>query len=311
MMRLNRIYRPFFAWLMRAFARLAQTVPRRLALVIGEQLGRAVYHICARDRRLTLEHLTLAFGRTRSRREIHAIARRCFRLIGRSAIEVLRLPAMTEEEIASLVDSDSMAPAEQVLARGRGVILLTAHFGAWEFLGAYGAIHFGRPFYAVGRRLYYSPFNEVVTAIRRGAGVETVYQKEGARRLLRILRKNRPLALVGDQDVPRLDGVFVDFFGRPAWTPTGPVALARASGAGIVPGFITWRGLRHHVHVMPEVELVRTRDRRADFLENTRRCAKATEDIIRRYPDHWMWLHRRWRTQPAADETGTEPERAG
>jgi KDO2-lipid IV(A) lauroyltransferase len=310
-MKLNRIYRPFFAWLMRTFSRLAQAVPRRLALAIGDQLGRAVYHLCSRDRRLALEHLTLAFGRTRSRREIYAIARRCFRLIGRSAVEVLRLPAMTEEELVSVVDCDSVADIEQVLARGKGMILLTAHFGAWELLGAYGAIRLGRPFYAVGRRLYYSPFDDVITSIRRGAGVETVYQEEGARRLLKVLRRNRPLALVGDQDIPRLDGVFVDFFGRPARTPTGPVALARVSGAGIVPSFITWKGRRHHVHVLPEVELVRTRDRHADFLENTRRCTKATEDIIRRYPEHWMWFHRRWRTQPAPEAAATEPERTG
>ena len=112
------------------------------------------------------------------------------------------------------------------------------------------------------------------------------------------MRENGALAILADQDVPRLDGVFVDFFGLPAHTPTGPVALARASGAGIVPFLITWKGRRHHLHVLPEVELVKTRDRRSDVIENTRAWSPVIEGFIRRYPEQWVWFHRRWRTRP-------------
>ncbi len=302
MKKLKHIYRPVVAVLIKGLARLAQALPRRFALELGELMGAAVYRLKARDRRRALANLNAAFGGRRPRREIFRIARESFSMLGRSTMEILRLPRMTGEEIAALIDADSFEPVERVLARGKGILLLGAHLGAWEVFGAYAAIRLGRPFHAIGKRLYFEPYNDLLVDMRRSVGVETVYQDEGARPVLKVLRSGLPLAILADQDVGRLDGVFVDFFGRPAWTPTGPAALARASGAGLVPFLITWNGLRHHLHVLPEIEIVRTRDRRADAVENTQRWTKVVECIIRKYPEQWVWFHPRWRTRPPADE---------
>jgi len=297
---LKQIYRPLIALMLRGLSGIAGALPRRLVLRIGEGLGAAGYHLFPRERRRMIANLTIAFGRSRPCREIVGIARGCFRSIARSAFETLRLPSMSDEEICSLVDADSFGPAEKVLARGKGMLVLAAHIGTWELLAAYLAIRLGRPFHAVGRRLYFEGYNRSLVDVRKSRGVETVYQDEGARPALRILRSNRPLGILADQDVERLDGVFVDFFGRPAYTPTGPAALARASGAGMVPFFAVWNGRRHRVHVLPEVELVRTGDKRADDSENTRRWSTVVEDMIRRYPEQWGWFHRRWRSADAA-----------
>ena len=301
---LGAVYRPLIAALLRATARVFRRVPRRLALALGEGIGLVAFSLARRDRRRALAHLRLAFGRTRSGRELARIARAAARNLGRSLVETMRLPAMTEDEIESLVDADSFAPAEEVLARGRGMIALTAHLGAWEAGGAYLAIRLGKPLHAVARRLYFRPYNDLLVEIRKSAGIEVVYQDRGARPLLDVLRRNGALVVLADQDVPSLDGVFVDFFGRPAWTPTGPAALARASGAGIVPIFMTWKGRRHHLHVLPEVKLVRTHDRQADALKDTRAWSQAIEQVIRRHPEQWVWFHRRWRTRPRAGADG-------
>ncbi len=226
------------------------------------------------------------------------IVRDCFRNMGRSLIETLRIPAMTEDEILRAVDADSFEPVERVLARGKGVIVLLAHVGAYELLARYFTMRFGRPTCGVAQRLRHPKYDEIINHIRRSYGTEVIYQEMGARPILAALRRNRPLFILGDIDMPQVDGVFVDFFGRPAYTPIGPAALARASSAAIVPIFITWRGLRHRVHVCPEIEPLRTRDRDADIAEITRRWTKAVEDIVRTYPEQWIWFHRRWRTRP-------------
>jgi KDO2-lipid IV(A) lauroyltransferase len=210
---------------------------------------------------------------------------------------------MTADEIVSLVDADPFEPAERVLARGKGMLVLSAHAGAWELLVAYLAIRLGKPLHTIGRRLYFAPYNDMLLDIRRSAGVETIYQDEGPRGALQVLHEGGALGILADLDMPRLEGVFVDFFGKPAWTSTGPAALARAAGAGMVPVFISWeRGRRHRVHVLPEVEVVKTRDRRADTMETTRAWARVIEDFIRRRPEQWVWFHRRWRTRPAPAE---------
>lgn len=302
---MKRIYRPIVGLVVALLGRVARALPRRLALAWGELLGAAAYHLFPGERRRAVANLTLAFGHGRPGSEIAGIARDCFRTLGKSTIETLRLPAMSEEDILSVVDADPFAPAEAVLARGKGMIVLSAHVGAWEVLAAYLAARLGRPFHAIGRRLGFDTYNRMLVDVRRSHGVETVFQDEGARPALRVLRDNRALGVLGDQDVERLDGAFVDFFGRQAYTPTGPAALARASGAGMVPFFITWTGLRHRVHVLPEIELARSHDRQADVAENTRRWSKAVEDLVRRHPENWVWLHRRWREPAPAGEGRT------
>ena len=304
---LKRIYRPIIALLLRLLTRAACALPRRLVLRIGDGLGAAGYHLFLSERRRITANLTLAFGRSRPRRDIVRLARDCFRSVARSGFEAFRLPSMSDADVIEHVDADPFGPVDNVLARGKGVIILTAHLGAWELLFAYLAIRLGKPLHGVGKRIYYEPYNRWLTDLRRGHGVETIYQDGGGggRPALRVLRSGRPLGILADQDVERLAGVFIDFFGRPAYTSTGPASLARVSGVGMVPIFMTWNGLRHRVHVLPEVEFVRTGDRKADDAENTQRWSRTVEDVIRRHPEQWVWFHRRWRSvggTPAREE---------
>ena len=304
LMTLKHIYRPILALVLGALTRFASMLPRGLALRVGEGLGAVGYHLFGAERRRMMANLTLAFGRARPRRDIVRMARDCFKTLGRSAFDTLRLPSISDEEISSVVDSDPLGPAERVLARGKGLIIITSHIGAWELGVAYLGARLGRPLYTIGRRIYFEPYNNWLVHLRRCHGLETIYQDAGARPALRLLRSNHTLCLLADQDVERLDGVFVDFFGSPAYTPTAPAAFARASGAGMVPIFITWNGRRHRVHVLPELELARTGDRKADDAENTRRWSSVVEGIIRRHPEQWVWFHRRWRSVGGASKEG-------
>lgn len=298
--------------MLNTFVRGVRRLPRRLALILGERLGGLAYRFSRRDprraaaqnldryhRRTAIKNLELAFGRRLPRRELVRIARGCFRTLGRSLMQTLRIPTMTLGEMLSLIDADTFEPAERALARGKGLIFLSAHLGAWELLAGYIARRYNLSCYMVVRRFSYEAVNELIVGIRRSAGLEIIYQGEGAKpAVLAALRRNLPVLILADAHMPQVSGVFVDFFGRPAHTPVGPAALARASGAGIVPVFITWQGLQHRVHVLPEIELVRTEDKQADLIENTQAWTRVVEDIIRRYPEQWPWFHRRWRTGP-------------
>ncbi len=253
-----------------------------------------------------MRDVTLALGSSYSKRELARIVRASFRNAGKTLAETLRIPATSQQEMLSLIDveADSFAPAERVLARGKGLIVLTAHVGAWEAGGAYLAMRFGKPIYAIAMKLRSPRLDRIVTGIRRSTGVDVLPQDAGARPVFKALRRGRPVVVLGDIDMPQLDGGFGDFFGRPAWTPTGPAALSRLSGAAIVPMFTTWNGVRHRAHVLPVIEPVKTRATRADSVEITRRWTRAVEDIVRAYPEQWPWFHRRWRTRPE-DKPGT------
>lgn len=284
--------------LLRAMTWTSRRMPRRLALACGECLAGALLPLARRRFRNVMENLRQAFGGSVPRPELARIARRCARTMGRTLFEFFRIPSTAEREVLSLVDADSFEPVERALGRGKGLVLFGAHMGAWEVLAAYMAARFGKPFHAVGFRLYYRPLNDMLVGMRRSAGVETVYQDQGARPLLSILHRNLPLGILADVDVYRLDWARIEFLGRETYAPTGPAALARASGAALVPMFMTWNGRRHRLHVLPEIEVARTRDKQADLVRITRACSLVIEGIVRRYPEQWMgWAHA-WRTSP-------------
>jgi KDO2-lipid IV(A) lauroyltransferase len=295
---LAAVYRPLVARTLRAASWCLRRLPRRLALHLGERLGTVASRLLSRSSRRAFENLRRAFPGVRSPAWAYRTSRACFRCFGRTLFETLRLPSMDADEVLSLVRCDEASRVERALSRGKGVLILSAHIGAWEVLAAWLGVRFGRPFHAIGRRIYYAPYDALLVDLRRRAGVETVYQDESPRRALGVLRDNRALGILADQDIPRLDGVFVEFFGRPAYTPSAPVAMARASGAALVPVLIVWEGRRHRVHVLPEVELARTADRKTDMVTNTQRWTRAVESLIRDYPSQWAWFHPRWKTKP-------------
>jgi len=321
-MRLKHVYNAVGVRIMSTLILISRWVPRRAALAAGERFGDMIHFLArhhgfsAKRRESTgrrtfvdlsldrcLEDLSQALGGSCTRAERQRIARNAFRNAGRSLAQTLMMPRMSPEEILSLIDADSFEPVERVLNRGKGLLILTPHLGAWEFLASYLVLRLDRPFSAVAQRQRYGPYDELFDSVRRlGAGMEVIYQDSGVRPILTALRRNRPVGILGDTDIPRLNSLLVPFFGRPARTPVGPAALARSTGAGMVPIFIRWKPgeghspvlSRHHVHVLPEIELVRTPDKKADLLENTKRWTGVVEGIVREYPDQWIWFHRRW-----------------
>jgi len=295
-------YRRYFLYyLAKTTAFLIYLLPRALSLPLGSYIGRAAYWSLPRYRRLTLENLTVALGKDKTPAELRAIAEGVFRNLGRNAVELLNFPKIRRHAIGRLVTIEGLDKLNAALALGKGVVLVTGHFGNWELLaltirlkGYRGAV--------IGRRIYFEKYDTFLNCLRRVHDVDVIYRDDSPKKILRVLKDNGIIGILADQDVDSVGGVFVTFFGTRAYTPSAPVLLARASGAALIPGFIIRQNGRHRLVITDPVELVDTGDKENDLVTNTQRWSDVVESYIRRYPEQWVWMHRRWKTRPPGEK---------
>jgi KDO2-lipid IV(A) lauroyltransferase len=230
------------------------------------------------------------------------LIRKMVRNLGRMAAEFARLPKLTKENVAELVVLDGHENFLAGQARGKGVLYLTGHIGGWE-LSSFAHALFGYPLHYMARPLDNKRLDALVNRYRCASGNRPIFKNESARTMLKILKDAGTIGILADQNTLPAEGVFVDFFGKSACTTTGIARVALHTDAAVVPGFAYWdESIRkYRLRFEPPVELVRTGDAERDVFENTQRCAKVIEQIIRKYPDQWVWVHARWKTRPAGE----------
>jgi KDO2-lipid IV(A) lauroyltransferase len=264
-----------------------------------------VFRVLKKERQKTIRNLTAAFGGCKPPAEIEAIARKVFVNLSKNLIDWILLDRMSEDTLKGLVDIEGREKIERVLSHGKGVIVLTAHIGNWEYLAAYVAL-FIRPGGVVGRKVYIDQYDRLLVEMRRKKKIETIYSTDSPKRILKILKDNCVVGILPDQDVGYLNGVFVDFFGRQAYTPTGPAAISLASGAAIVPAFLIRQDDdRFRIHTEEPISVSDTGDKKKDIFENTQKWSAVCERYILRYPDQWVWMHNRWKTRGAGKQAGS------
>lgn len=283
--------------LMKALSFILGHVPRPVAGLLGRGLGRLAWRLDSKRRRIALENLDTAFGETKTPEEKARIARESYENLGRLLFEFLRIPWLKPKDLEGWITPQSMERFDRALEKGKGVILVTAHFGSWELLGAYLGLA-GYPMDVVARELDSPAAEEFVRWARTRCGNRLVYKDRSMRQLIKGLSDGRVAGLLIDQNVSVREGVFVYFFGELACTNKGPAMLASVSRAPVVPVFIVRENGRHRVVSGEVVEMASTGDREADALENTARMTKAVEDMVRSHPEQWFWVHRRWKTRP-------------
>jgi KDO2-lipid IV(A) lauroyltransferase len=292
-------------WLIYQFIRgliwTVRRLPRPLALWLFRNLGALAFWLISDAHEKTLRHLRMAFGDQRRDEEIRQLARQVFRQLGMNAAEAMRMPNLLKSGLHNHIRFTGKEHLDRAYQRGKGVVCLTGHIGCWELFGAFIASHY--PLKVVGAALYDPRLDAMLVAERERAGYQSLPRDaSGTRQILRWLKQGGLLGILIDQDT-RVDGEFVDFFGRPAYTPAGPVVLAERTGAPLVPMAIHMNDDgTHTVEVRPEIELQNTGDARADRLANVAQCSKAIEAFIREHPAQWVWMHERWKTQ-ASNET--------
>lgn len=290
-------------FLFRASVGLLSLLPLRVALRLGEAIALLIYVLDRPHRRVGLINLAIAFPH-RPLSERRRILRSFWLNLGRMTAEGCHMGRLTPETVSQWVTFEDPAYWRSVLEKhGRtGALVLTGHFGNWElFAHAHGL--YGYPVHLVYRALKNPLIDDFINQRRRSSGTSTVRKSTAGTNIVRALRQGAILVIPADQNSTRGMGIFVDFFGVPASTNTGLARLAMRTGLPVYPAFLVrqGRGPRHRIVLGSVVPIAQTGDRNADLRENTQRFARVLEDMIARYPDHWLWVHKRWKTRPPGE----------
>jgi len=224
------------------------------------------------------------------------------RNLGWMVAEFAHLPKYSKQNIEDLVILDGHENFLQGHQQGKGVLYLTGHIGAWE-LSSFAHALYGYPLHYMARPLDNRKLDQLVNQYRSLSGNRPIFKNESARTMLKVLKDAGTVGILADQNTMREEGVFVDFFGTPACATTGLARVALHTGAAVVPGYVYWDPQleKYRLRFEPPVELTRTGNTDRDILENTQKFTKVLEQIIRKYPDQWVWLHGRWNTRPPGE----------
>jgi KDO2-lipid IV(A) lauroyltransferase len=276
-------------------------LPRPLARAAGISIAWMVYVLHGKLRRVGMRNLQLAFPE-KTRHERKQILHGVFTSLGRQVAEVCLFPKYTRENVSKTVVYEGFENFERALARGKGVLFLTAHLGAWE-LSAFAHSLYGYPLNIVMRPLDNPYIDRMAREYRTMHGNKAV-DKDFARGLIAALRKGETVGVLMDTNMIASQGVFVDFFGISACTASGAARVALKTDAAVVPGFTIWDPVlqKYRLRFDPAVELIRTGNHEADVVANTAKFTKVIEDYVRHYPDQWLWVHRRWKTRPKGEK---------
>jgi len=293
---LQRLRRRLVYWGARLAQALVLLLPFDAAITLGGWLGRLAFAVLRRQRGMTLEHLAIAFGQEKKEAERRDIARQVFINAGRDAAEIMLFPRWSDEQLRQRIRFDNPEPIVQASRSGNGLVILGGHFGNWELLGAYGVRILGMNAGVIARRLSNPHLDHLINGYRRNVGLKVFLRGEPVRGFFRHLTRGGTLAILNDQDVRKIDGIFVDFFGRPAHTPTGPAELILRSGAVWFLAVMKRSddGRRHELLCQGPLPIPEGEDHAARVRCLTEEYVRRLEDIIRRYPDQWMWMHNRW-----------------
>ena len=296
----KRLKRSIRSAAIRALLRLVALLPLGPALRLGAAAGALGYRLLGGTRRLALEHLALAFPE-KGEAERRDICRRMFVHLGMSALEITSIRSWDHRLTDYMTERDPVLLRE-AHARGKGIVFVTGHLGNWELM-ARSAARAGLPVSAVAKRGGDEKLMALIERWRLAGNVHTLWREDPstARALLRVFKRNEGLGLLVDQDTS-IQGVFVPFFGRLAWSARAPADLALRTGAPILVGTLHRKGERPgdgHLFELTEIPFdPAPADREAEVLRITAACQAALEEAIRRFPADWVWMHERWKTRP-------------
>ena len=276
-------------------------LPRSVARWFAVAVIRCSYLLLPRLRRTAEINLRIAFPDWNEAQR-RSVVRGMLRNLAWMAAEFARFPKYTKQNVDQVVVLDGHENFLEGQRRGKGVLYLTGHIGAWE-LSSYAHALYGYPLHYMARPIENRRIDDLVNRYRRLSGNRPIFKNESARVTLKVLKEAGTIGILADQNTMPQEAVFVDFFGKAASTTTGIARLALHTDAAVVPGYAVWdeRLAKYRLCFERPVELVRTGDLERDILENTRKFTKVLEDIIRKYPEQWVWVHGRWNTRPSGE----------
>lgn len=290
----KRIWQSFVRRLFQGMLLLFRILPWSAAQKCGDEFGMLAYRISPRYRKVADKNLIIAFGDALTKCEREKITRLSCRSFGRATAEFLKASTAPVESVcARLIPRADLNSPKQLIARGRGLIVVTAHLGNFELLARSGALA-GISVLVVARQSEDTEFNRLTDSLRENGGYKVHARGDSPRALLTHLRANGVVAILPDQ---KSEDVFVPFFGRLSGTVAGPAVLALKTGAPILPAFAPRQpNGTYRIEYGDEIDIGSTGDRKADMHRIMADINRSFEQVIRRYPEQWLWLHDRWRS---------------
>ncbi|HEY8203803.1 MAG TPA: lysophospholipid acyltransferase family protein [Pyrinomonadaceae bacterium] len=288
-------------WAARLILAVFSMLPLRFSLRLGSCLSRLFYSFAGKLRRTGRRNLALAFPKL-SPPEYEGLLEGCFENLGRLLGAFSHFEKESVETWREIIDIEGLERLETTRAQGRGIILFTGHIGAWE-LTSFALSLFDQPLSFLVRRIDNPRIEALVDAARTCRGNRTIDKMFAAREMLQVLQTGGTLGILVDLNTLDREAVFVDFFGQKAATTFLVAKLALRTGAAVVPVFAPWDKARGRVmlEIGEPVSIERTGDEEEDILRLTRSITNVVEDEVRRFPDQWLWIHRRWKTRPPGE----------
>lgn len=281
------------------FFSLLGRIPRKLAIHLSTASGKLWYFFDKRHRNVALTNLNYAFGHEKSPAEIEILARQVFQNLAQIPFEICWSLGMGVTDFKQYAGVTGYANLQAAFEKGKGVLFFSAHIGNWELLTFFFSI-VGFPVNGIYRPIKSEPINMFIYNYRTRFGGEMISKKYSMRKVLRYLENNEGVVMLMDQDPGSSVGVFADFFGIPVSTNKGLAQLALKTGASVIPAFVIRDGLKYRIEFGKEIPLIKTNEREQDIVANTQQYNEVIEGVVRRYPQQWFWVHRRWKHSPAS-----------
>ncbi len=292
--RVGRLAATVGLWGLRLVGFIPAYLPLPIGLALGRRIGDVLWWVLPRRRRIALQNIERGLGPELRPDEVRRLGRRSFQHLGMNLVEACRYFIRRTEVMLSRVHVEGVEHLHRAAAGGRGILILTAHYGNWELLAAAHGLT-GLPLSIVVRPLDDRILDEIAERFRRRSGAELIVKHRAVREIMQALRRGRMVGILLDQNATRTEGVFVPFFGVPASTSKGLALLALRTGAPVVPVFLRREpDGRHCMDVRPPLPAPADGDLRS----YTAAFNEAIEAAIRRAPEQWLWMHARWRTRP-------------
>lgn len=272
-------------------------IPFRIAQYLGKMIGLFAYIIPINRKTVAYENIRASFGSDLTETGAKRLLRKVYRHFGQMLFEIPHIMRLNLRNLDRYMVIQGVENVRQALGKGKGVLLLTAHLGNWEFMSAAGSLYFGRTA-VVARRSDSAPVDRITNELRGRFGAEIIEAKGAMRHLIGALRKNKMIGILLDQNVDWYQGAFIPFLGRWACTNKGLALIALKTGTPVIPVFSVRDGNgRHRMVFEKEIELRKTGDKIRDVEDNTSLFTGVIERYVRRYPDQWFWFHKRWKTK--------------
>ncbi|MDR3012438.1 MAG: lysophospholipid acyltransferase family protein [Chitinispirillales bacterium] len=288
-------------WMAKAGFFTGQVLPRKFGLKLFAFCGWIFYYFLPKDRKRTIDNLKFIFGQEWCDKKIRVTAKKVFQSIGKNLFDAIKLNTLSAKKFDKVVSHDPLDSWEAAKASGKGAIHVTAHLGCFEML-----LHFfvrkGFEGVIVGRPFKNPAIDEVVRRMRSGPSIAYIDRSENPRTIVRLLREGRMMGVLVDQDTTKVEGVFADFLGHPAFTPSSAIKFAMKFNVPIIVSVTArLKNDKHHVFIGPQIERVDTGNFEDDLAATVRQINNAIGSYIRKFPEQWVWMHERWKTKQATE----------